>query len=151
MEADVLQGAAKTIKQFKPAIYYKAVFDEEANILSPKTQAAAKFVKKMNYDQYWHFSRRFVDDNYFGNTDNVFGDTSDLCVAVTRALLYVPSALRRRTLNRTHTLKIPVPGTSSLFLQEALRSRALRSWKCPRIDACDCCGCATAILCETTR
>jgi len=80
MEAEVLQGAAKTIKQFKPAIYYKAVYDEEANILSPKTQAAAKFVKKMNYDQYWHFSRRFVDDNYFGNTDNVFGDTSDLYI-----------------------------------------------------------------------
>ena len=104
MEAEVLQGAAKTIKQFKPAIYYKAVYDEEANILSPKTQAAAKFVKKMNYDQYWHFSRRFVDDNYFGNTDNVFGDTSDLCVALTRPLFYVPSALRWRTPKRTHTL-----------------------------------------------
>jgi hypothetical protein len=82
MEAEVLQGAVKTIKQFKPALYYKAVYDEEANVLSPKTQAAARLVKGLKYDQYWHFSRRFVEDNYFGNSDNVFGDTSDLCVAV---------------------------------------------------------------------
>ena len=68
MEAEVLQGAVKTIKQFKPAIYYKAVYDEEANVLSPKTQAAARLVKGLHYDQYWHFSRRFVDDNYFGNS-----------------------------------------------------------------------------------
>lgn len=81
MEAEVLQGAVKTIKQFKPAIYYKAVYDEEANVLSPKTQSAARFLKNLKYDQYWHFSRRFVDDNYFGNSDNVFGDTSDLCDA----------------------------------------------------------------------
>jgi hypothetical protein len=82
MEAEVLQGAVKTMKQFKPALYYKAVYDEEANVLSPKTQAAARLVKGLKYDQYWHFSRRFLEDNYFGNSDNVFGDTSDLCVAV---------------------------------------------------------------------
>lgn len=92
MEAEVLQGAIKTIKQFKPALYYKAVYDEEANVLSPKTQAAARLVKGLKYDQYWHFSRRFVEDNYFGNSDNVFGDTSDLCVRALHLLRRVLGA-----------------------------------------------------------
>jgi hypothetical protein len=97
MEAEVLQGAVKTIKQFKPAIYYKAVYDEEANVLSPKTQAAARLVKGLHYDQYWHFSRRFVEDNYFGNAENVFGDTSDLCVTALVAC-FPPAHARARSL-----------------------------------------------------
>lgn len=127
----MLQGAVKTIKQFKPAIYYKAVYDEEANVLSPKTQTAARLVKGLKYDQYWHFSRRFVDDNYFGNTDNVFGDTSDLCVSA-----HAP----RRSSAHAHPHGLLVylrlaAGTSSPFRQEALRSRAWRSWKCPMSNA----------------
>ncbi len=92
----MLQGAVKTIKQFKPAIYYKAVYDEEANVLSPKTQTAARLVKSLKYDQYWHFSRRFVDDNYFGNTENVFGDTSDLCVSAPASRLSSSAHIKRR-------------------------------------------------------
>lgn len=80
MELDVIQGAEKTIRNFKPALYMKAHFTAEDNTLSTGTQKLARFVQSLNYDMYWHFSRYFVEENYFENSENVFGEEQALYI-----------------------------------------------------------------------
>jgi len=80
MELQVVQGAQRTITSFKPALFIRAHYDPVKQVLSTGTQNVAKFVKSLNYDQYWHFSRRYMPDNYFKNSENVFGDEQDLFI-----------------------------------------------------------------------
>jgi len=78
MELDVVRGAVKTINMFKPALYMKAHYNPEDNTLSQKTQDLARFVKSLNYDMYWHFSRLYYADNFYSNPQNDYGEDTIL-------------------------------------------------------------------------
>lgn len=74
MEVEAIQGAERTIRMFKPALYVRAQFNPADNTLGVKTQQVAKFVKTLEYDMYWHFVRMFSEDNFARNPSNVYGN-----------------------------------------------------------------------------
>jgi hypothetical protein len=65
MEADVLEGAEKTIASFQPYLFV------ENNTLD-KASRTIEVIVGMGYRAYWHASPYFHQNNFYGNTENVF-------------------------------------------------------------------------------
>ncbi|CAN5350072.1 hypothetical protein BH10PAT1_BH10PAT1_1020 [soil metagenome] len=66
-EINVLNGAAKTIKKFKPVLYVECNKAE-------KSEDILKFLKKNKYKSYWHILNYYSKNNYFKNKKNIFKD-----------------------------------------------------------------------------
>ncbi len=66
MEIQVLKGAVETIGRHKPFLYVE-------NDRIPNSHALMAFIDSLGYHMYWHFPTLFNANNYFGNSENVFG------------------------------------------------------------------------------
>jgi FkbM family methyltransferase len=71
MEAEVLQGAADTIKRLRPLLYVE-------NDRPEKSAALITALHALDYELYWHMPPMFNPDNFAGNKENVFGPMSAL-------------------------------------------------------------------------
>lgn len=67
MEAEVLEGAKKTVERFQPILFVENnTIDQSPRLIDS--------IFSMNYRAYWHISPYFNKQNYFGNTEDVFSD-----------------------------------------------------------------------------
>jgi len=81
MEAEILQGAAETIRRLRPLLYVEA--DRE-----DKLAALIELIRSLEYRLWLHTPPLFAADNYFGNAENVFPEIVSinlLCVPRERA------------------------------------------------------------------
>jgi FkbM family methyltransferase len=67
MECEVLQGAAQTMRRFRPRLYVE-------NDRVDKSPDLIEHLFSLDYRLYWHLPPLFEPDNYFGNPENVFGN-----------------------------------------------------------------------------
>lgn len=76
MELQVLQGAEPMIRSCRPVIYLE-------NDRPDKSKQLIEFLNSLGYRCYWHSTALFNPNNYFKNTNDVFGDIGSinmLCV-----------------------------------------------------------------------
>ena len=66
MEQKAIQGAQKTISRFKPYLYVE-------NDRPDQSDALIKTIYDLGYKMYWHTPPLFNPANYFGNSQNIFG------------------------------------------------------------------------------
>jgi FkbM family methyltransferase len=66
MEAEVLAGAAQTIRQFRPVLYVE-------NDRQEKSAALICQLLALEYRLYWHMPPLFNAKNFFGVAENAFG------------------------------------------------------------------------------
>jgi FkbM family methyltransferase len=67
MEADVIEGAANTIRRFRPRLYVE-------NDRSEKSPALIKQLSALDYRLYWHLPTLFNPDNFFVEKENIFAN-----------------------------------------------------------------------------
>ncbi len=67
MEEDVLRGADKTIRKFRPIMYLE-------NDRKEKSEALIKAVKKLEYKVYGHTPPLYNKNNFYAQRVNVFGN-----------------------------------------------------------------------------
>ncbi len=67
MESEVIAGAEKTIAKWRPMLYVE-------NDRVEKSAALIEQIMALDYRLYWHLPRLFNSRNYFGATENVFGN-----------------------------------------------------------------------------
>lgn len=65
MEQEVLEGAAKTIKKFRPRLFVEN--DKPENFVG-----LVEYVKGLEYTPYWVVTWLHVADSYYGKVENVF-------------------------------------------------------------------------------
>jgi FkbM family methyltransferase len=65
-EAQVLRGAAATIRKFRPLLYVE-------NDRAAHQQEIISLIAELGYRQYWHTPPLFSPDNFRGEAENVFG------------------------------------------------------------------------------
>ncbi len=66
MELQVLQGATQTIQRTRPFLYIE-------NDREDKSKALIEFIFQLGYRCFWHLPNMFNPNNYFGNSQNLFG------------------------------------------------------------------------------
>lgn len=67
MESEVINGAKRFIKKFKPFLYIE-------NDRQEKSKALIELIQSLGYKLYWHLPRLFNQDNFFKNQNNIFGN-----------------------------------------------------------------------------
>lgn len=67
MEKEVLEGAKNTIARFRPVLYVE-------NDKKDKQIELTAFVKSLGYRVFWHLPYLYNQENYNGDTENIFGD-----------------------------------------------------------------------------
>jgi FkbM family methyltransferase len=65
MEGEVIAGAVRTIRQFRPLLYVE-------NDREEKSAALIQQIMDLDYRLYWHLPPLFNPQNYFAAADNVF-------------------------------------------------------------------------------
>jgi len=68
MEAEVLEGARRTVSRFRPYLYVE-------NNRKDKSPALIKALLDLDYRLYWHLAPYYKADNFFGNRSSIFGQT----------------------------------------------------------------------------
>lgn len=71
MELDVLHGAERLLRQFRPVIYLE-------NDRPEKSAALVRHVNSLGYKMYWHRPPYFNPSNFLGHAENVFGNIVSL-------------------------------------------------------------------------
>jgi FkbM family methyltransferase len=67
MELAVIRGAAETIRRCRPILYVE-------NDRADRSPALIEAIQALGYTLYWHLPPYFSKNNYYGNTQNMFGD-----------------------------------------------------------------------------
>lgn len=67
MESEVLKGAKKIIKKFKPFLYIE-------NDRQEKSKELIELVQSFDYKLYWHLPRLYNENNFLKNKTNIFGN-----------------------------------------------------------------------------
>lgn len=67
MEEEVLKGSVKTIEKFKPILYVE-------NDRQEKSQSLIEYIHSLDYELYWHLPRLFNPNNFYKNSNNIFGN-----------------------------------------------------------------------------
>jgi FkbM family methyltransferase len=81
MEAEALRGARKTIAKYRPVMYVE-------NDRREKSAALIRLLTDWGYACWWHVPALYNPRNYFGETENVFGNivsVNMVCVPQERA------------------------------------------------------------------
>jgi FkbM family methyltransferase len=65
MEAEVLRGGERLLKQFKPVLYVE-------NDRLEKSEALTRLIASFDYRMYWHCPPLFNPDNFFANKENAY-------------------------------------------------------------------------------
>lgn len=76
MELEVLEGAGKLIRRFRPVLYVE-------NDRQEKSEALIAHLLGLNYRLYWHFPPLFNENNFYRNPQNTLGNVVSvnmLCV-----------------------------------------------------------------------
>jgi FkbM family methyltransferase len=76
MEGEVIAGAEKTIAKWRPILYVE-------NDRAERSAALIEQIMALGYRLYWHLPRLYNSRNFFGESENVFGDivsVNMLCV-----------------------------------------------------------------------
>jgi FkbM family methyltransferase len=76
MEVEVLKGSKQMIDTYRPLMYLE-------NDRVERSEELLGIVEHLGYNAYWHFPLVFNPDNYFGDPENIFGNTASvnvLCV-----------------------------------------------------------------------
>jgi len=84
MESEVLNGARRTIEKFKPILYIE-------NDLKEKSPALIGKLFDLGYRAYWHLPRLFSQNNFFGRSEDIFGNVLNV------NLLCLPESDARET------------------------------------------------------
>jgi FkbM family methyltransferase len=71
MEADVLRGARQVIERTRPFLYVE-------NNLPEKSEELIRLVWSLGYRAYWHMPPMFNRDNFFGHSQDIFGNLYSL-------------------------------------------------------------------------
>ena len=69
MESEVLEGASRTIQQYRPWMYVE-------NDRLEKSQALIEQILALDYRLWWHVPHMFNPNNFFGLKANEFGDVA---------------------------------------------------------------------------
>lgn len=72
MESDVILGAQRLIKSFKPLVYFEQVVQVEGYL-----EPSYNVLTSAGYRLFWHNSNPFNRDNYKGETANIFGGSTE--------------------------------------------------------------------------
>jgi FkbM family methyltransferase len=96
MEEEVLKGATATLARFRPILYVE-------NDRVEKSESLIRYIHSLGYNMYWHRTPLFDSDNFFGNQENVFGNT------ISQNMLCVPSELPQ---NLSDFRPVEVPATT---------------------------------------
>lgn len=64
-EINVFRSAANTIKHLRPVIYFE-------NEVKDKSPELLEYLIDMGYSMYWHAAPIFDEDNFFGNSSNLW-------------------------------------------------------------------------------
>jgi FkbM family methyltransferase len=67
MEADVLRGSEQVLRKFKPILYVE-------NDRLEKSEALMRLIAGFGYRMYWHLPPMFNPNNYFSNSENIYGN-----------------------------------------------------------------------------
>jgi FkbM family methyltransferase len=76
MERQLIAGGIRTLGNKRPILFVE-------NDRKEKSEELIRSLVDMDYRMYWHVVRLFNSQNFFGNTDNVFGTTCSfnmLCI-----------------------------------------------------------------------
>jgi FkbM family methyltransferase len=65
MEKQVLEGAQKTIKKYRPIIYTE-------NDRAEKSADLIRLLEELGYELYWHLPRLYNEKNFFQNPENIY-------------------------------------------------------------------------------
>jgi len=79
METEAIKGAKATLKKFKPYLYVE----------NDRRERSAELIETLfsaDYRLYWHLTRLFNPNNFYTNTENVFGNL------ISRNMLCVPKS-----------------------------------------------------------
>ena len=82
MEQAVLEGSRSILEEHQPILYVE-------NDRGDKSRDLIEWLLTNGYRLYWHLPRLFNPENYFGETENVFGDTISvnmLCIARSKTI-----------------------------------------------------------------
>jgi FkbM family methyltransferase len=82
MEQDVVAGAERTIRTYRPMLYVE-------NDRRDRAAALVGALREMDYRLFWHLPRLFSAENFFGESENVFGrivSVNMLCVPSERPI-----------------------------------------------------------------
>lgn len=90
MELRVLQGAEASIKKFRPVIYME-------NDQKEKSPDLLQWLFDHEYRVWWHTPALFNADNYFQNTENIYGNVCSLNILAIRRDAEVNIALNEIT------------------------------------------------------
>jgi FkbM family methyltransferase len=83
MEKAVLEGSKSILDEHQPVLYVE-------NDRGEKSAELIEWLLTNGYRLYWHLPRLFNPENYFGETENVFGDTMSinmLCIPRSKAIV----------------------------------------------------------------
>jgi hypothetical protein len=67
MEQEVLIGSQKLINEYRPLLYVE-------NDRIEKSQALIEWIMAANYRLWWHSPHLFNADNFFGTSENIYGN-----------------------------------------------------------------------------
>jgi FkbM family methyltransferase len=67
MEADVIRGARKTLKKYRPIVFVE-------NNIEEHSADVIRALEKCDYKCWWHIKNYYNPDNFRGNAENVFAD-----------------------------------------------------------------------------
>jgi FkbM family methyltransferase len=76
MEVEVLKGSELLIETHRPIMYLE-------NDRVERSEELLGIIERLDYNAYWHFPRMYNPANYFGDTENIFGNIASvniLCV-----------------------------------------------------------------------
>ena len=82
MELDVLRGAAQTVERCRPVIFAE-------NERTDRSGPLLDVLIDLGYDCYWMINQLYDPDNFFGETENVFGDVGGgdvICIHRSRGM-----------------------------------------------------------------
>jgi len=86
MELDVLKGSKKLIKKFKPYMFVENDrFDKHKDLVT--------YIDSLDYDMYWQMAPLYNKDNFFNDTENIYGKL------LSANMLCIPKSLKVKLTN----------------------------------------------------
>ncbi len=89
MELDVIKGARKTLKAFKPVVYFEYTTRKEWLLAG-----IFKIMKPLGYRFFWHIANPYNAANIKGDTHNIFGGSVEVNVFACPPGMRPPEGLR---------------------------------------------------------
>lgn len=100
MELDILKGAKKTIKKYRPFLFVE-------NDRFDKHKKLIKYISSLKYNLYWHIMPLYNKNNFFNNSKNIYGElVSANMLCIPKELNIELSNYDKVDINSTHPFDI---------------------------------------------